>query len=218
MDTFNPVKYSREECAFLLENVGKAPIVASKQPLNGASWKTVRPILQEVYDRDLLKKEEGVDWVGVEAIKTTIANWLREDAKNEHNFKRSKGKVPRNPSMYVRDAKGVYHLGAPGSDSDFPRSFIDEKNRRIPYEIVLDAPEANPWIEEELVSAAPQALLVDQEKARIECPVCNHTESWNPESRMSYNAARARMSKHLKDPTNKELQLHMELYTMEFHS
>ena len=31
MDTFDPVKFSREENQFLLENVGRAPIVA----LNG---------------------------------------------------------------------------------------------------------------------------------------------------------------------------------------
>jgi hypothetical protein len=218
MNTFDPVKYSREELAFLLENVGKSPLIALMLPLNGASPQTLRPILQEVFDREHLKAVDGIEWVGIEAIKETIRNWIREDAKNENAYKRSRGKVPRNPSMYVRDAKGVYHFAAPGSDSDRPRSFIDEKGRRIPYEIPLDAPEANPWVEEEIVSAAPVALLVDESKARIECPICHHTESWNIESRLSFNAARARMSKHLKNPMNKEVQLHQELYTMEFHS
>jgi len=218
MNTFNPVKFPREANEFLLENVGKPPIVALRNLTGPLSPKVVRPILQEVYDREELKKAEGVDWVGIEAIKETITNWLREDAKDAYNHKRSRGKIPRCPTMYVKDAKGVYHFAAPGSDSNFPRSFIDAAGRRVPYEISLDAPEANPWVEGEIIPMNPQQLTVDEALARIECPICHHTESWNAESRMSYNAARGRMKKHLKNPQNKEVQLHMELYTMEFHS
>ena len=217
MNTFNPVKFSREACAFLLENVGKPPIVALRT-VGKVHVRVVRPILQEIYDRIELERAEGVKWVGVDAVKEALRIWLREDAKNEALFIRSRGKVPRNPSMYVRDGKGVYHFGAPGSDSNHPRSWINEKSQRVPFEISLDAPDTDVWVEEELVSAAPQALIVDESKARIECPICHHAESWNVESRMSFNAARARMSKHLRSPLNKEVQLHQELYTMEFHS
>lgn len=220
MNTFNPVGFNREELDFLLENIGKAPVVAFRQPLSSdRRRKAVRPILQEVYDRILLEQEEGVKWAGVEVIKTTIRNWIREDAKNAENYRRSGGRIPRNPSLYVRDAKGKYHFGGSGSDSDLPRSFTNEKGERVPYEVSLDAPSSEEqWMDNFVVKQGPMALIKDVEKSRIECPICHHTESWKPDSHMSYNAARARMSRHLKDQRNKEVSLHMELYTMEFHS
>jgi hypothetical protein len=64
-------------------------------------------------------------------------------------------------------------------------------------------------------------LYVDPDAHRIECKVpvdggiCGHTEAYKPGSRSSYNAARARISKHLRKATA-NADAHRELHTNEF--
>ena len=62
----------------------------------------------------------------------------------------------------------------------------------------------------------PMELIIDHKLNRIECPICNHTESWKEGSKSSEYAAKARMGKHLKRPDVKEASLHAELYTQEY--
>lgn len=217
MDTFNPVKYSKEENAFLLENVGKAPIVALKG-LNqeGVNPRAVRPVLQEVYDREQLRTHEGVEWAGVESVKEKIQDFLTLDAQWEMAYNKSHGKIPRFPTLYTRDGKGKFHWAGPGSDSSYPKHY--EKNGVVTtFELDLDGNVEEDW---DLGLSAPTvtlSLVHDEAKTRLECPICNHTESYKKDSRSSYNAARARMSKHLKSATE-EQSLHQELYTVEFGS
>lgn len=217
MDTFNPVKYSKEENAFLLENVGKPPIVALNG-LNkvGVNPRAVRPVLQEVYDREQLRTHEGVVWAGIDALKEKIKDYLTIDAQWESAHQKSRGRVPRYPTLYTRDGKGRFHWGGPGSDSDYPKHY--EKDGAIcAFELDLGGDVVEEWDFEAGIVQPKMVLIHDEAKSRIECPICNHTESYKKESRSSFNAARARMSKHLKSATE-EQSLHWELHTMEFGS
>ena len=215
MDTFDPVKYSREENQFLLENVGKAPIVA----LNGLSKegvnpRAVRPVLQEVYDREQLREQSGVSWAGIEAIKEKINDFVTLDTKWEQDWVNSRGRIPRFPTMYVKDGKGKYHWGGPGSDSDQPKHYTKDGEVKA-FELDLNYGEDTDAGDSLSTVSSTLSLLHDEGKHRLECPICNHTESYKGESRSSFNAARARMSKHLSRAAE-EQSLHRELYTIEF--
>lgn len=217
MDTFNPVKYSIEENQFLLENVGTAPIVAlNKSAPEGVNKAAVRPILQEVYDREQLRSAQSVSWVGINALKEVISKYIEVDTKWASDYTRSRGRVPRFPTMYTKDGKGKFHLSGSGSDSNYPRTWEDEAGNKHSFELNLDG-FVDDWEDVAVVKVAPKSLIHDEAKNRIECPICAHTESYKTDSRGSYNAARARMSKHLKKPGN-EVSLHSELHTNEFGS
>lgn len=214
MDSFNPVLYSAEENKFLLENVGTSPKVALFKSIPpGVNPRAVRPVLQEVFDREELEKVEKVEWIGIPAIKASINAFLTEDVKWEAEWKRTRGRVPRYPTMFTRDGKGRFHAAGPGSDSNMPRSWEDAQGGKHFFEVFLNG---DPHMTDEAdVPAAPKSLIHDEAKHRIECPICAHTESYNLDSRASFNAARGRMSKHLKKPKN-ETSLHAELHTNEF--
>lgn len=217
MDSFNPVRFSTEENRFLLENVGSAPIVALNKTIPvGVNPRAVRPVLQEVFDREQLRTVSQVEWLGVEPLKTAIQTWLTIDAKWEAEHKRTRGRVPRTPSMYVQDGKGKYHLSASGSDSNYPRTYVGDDGQRHWFEVMLDGT-LDETINEVASIEAPKNIFHDVANRRIECPICKHTESYKTESRSSQNAARARMSRHLKTAKD-ETSLHRELYTNEFGS
>ena len=217
MNSFNPVLYSTEENQFLLENVGLPPIVALNKPIpQGVNSRAVRPILQEVFDREQLRTISRVEWLGVEKLSQAIKTWLTMDAKWALEHQRTRGRVPRNPSMYVQDGKGKYHLSASGADSNMPRTFVDADGNRHLFEVPLDG-DLDETFNEIVSKEAPKSVIDDKVNRRIECPICQHTESYKTESRQSYNLARSRMSKHLKKATD-ETSLHRELYTNEFGS
>jgi hypothetical protein len=217
MDTFDPVKYSTPENTFLLENIGTTPAVALQSPPPaGVNPRAVRPILQEVVDRVAIEETKGVSWAGTEALKNTISAFLRLDAKWADDFERTRGRIPRFPTMYTKDAKGKYWRGGPGSDVSHPRTWIDDDGKRHRFAVNLDGYDAS--VDVEPGAVAPTELIHDADKHRWECPICNHTESYRQESRSSENAAKARMMKHLKNPQGKETSLHRELYTSVSHS
>lgn len=216
MDIFDPVKYSTAENKFLLENVGKPPIVAFNQTMpEGVNPRAVRPVLQEVYDREQLRAHDKVEWAGIDELKGCIQNYLTVDAKWESDFIRTRGRIPRFPSLYSKDGKGRYMAAGPGSDADFPRTY-EKAGRRVPLSLQLDGDQVD-WALLAGVKEAPKNLIHDEDKNRFECPICNHAESYKDGSASSRNAARARMSTHLKRATVEE-QLHRELYTNEFGS
>ena len=64
--------------------------------------------------------------------------------------------------------------------------------------------------------APTSGLVVNGEARRLEC-FCGHTEHYKDDSRASFNAARARMARHLiKAPD--EVERHREIHTLEFGS
>ena len=86
----------------------------------------------------------------------------------------------------------------------------------MPFEIPLSGEVYEEWSGPGFTESSPKsALVVNSTENRIECSLCGHTESFKPESRSSYNAARARMSKHLRKATVK-IDEHRELHLEEF--
>lgn len=219
--TFDPVLFSNAENEFLLKHLGEPPIVALRDVPKNVNPAAVRPILARVQELNQLKEHEGESWCGIEPLKRTIEAYLKNNAKWAHDKKRSR-QAPRFPSMYSFDAKGKKHLGGPGSDSGRVRTYFGPAGERIPFEVSLIPENFMEWhapgFTEEPVS---EGLKVDPETNRIECRVkvgegyCGHTESYKADSRSSYNAARARMSKHLRKATA-ETDAHRELHTNEF--
>lgn len=243
LEYFDPVDYSNEENTFLLTHLGEPTVVAlsevkpsyllnptrdkqgnvkDKNPVyfpNGVNPAAVRPILDRVIELEELSKHKGEPWVGVEAVKDAIRTYLTANAKWEADSKRG---APRWPSLYTFDGKGQGHLSGPGSDSGKIRTYFDQSGNRKPFRISLLGVTQGTWKPDwvgSVAEASKQALtlVVDSVKNRIECPVCAHTESFKAESRASYNAARARMSRHLRNAKD-ETSLHRELHTNEFTS
>lgn len=222
IQVFDPVIYSREENEFLLEQLGTAPVVALTKKPENVNIAAVKPILQRVYDLEQLKTHEDLDWIGIEPLKNAIRIFIREDSKWESDHKRNK-KAPRFPSLYSFDARGKAHRAGPGSDSGRVRTYFGKSGERIPFAVELIPDEAGEWVAPSFQEGPVEKhLKLDTESHRIECrvpmqdgTVCGHVETYKADSRSSYNAARARMSKHLRKATE-NVDDHRELHTNEF--
>lgn len=186
---------------------------------------SVKAIIETVYELIKLAEINEAKWVGVEKVKDSIKVWFRESQKWSAAHKRN-AKNPRWPSLYSFDTKGNARLGGPGSDSGQVRTYFGPAGERIPFAIDLLVPDEVEMWEPPKFSEQPSdaRLKVDLDLHRIECLVplaaggyCGHTESYKLDSRASYNAARARMSRHLRKATS-EVEAHRELQTLEFGS
>ena len=218
-EMFDPVLYSINENRFLLTALGKPPVVALRDLPSNVNVKAVEPLLRRVYELEQLKEHEGLKWAGVDAVKEKIIAYLRENEKWKSDHKRFR-RAPRFPSMFSFDSKGRAHRGGVGSDSDRVRTYFDEQGNRIPFEIPLSGEVYEEWTAPGAAQGGTEGapsgkLKVDSANNRIECTLCGHTESFKGESRSSYNAARARISKHLRKATTL-VDEHRELHTEEF--
>lgn len=223
-NTFDPVLFSLEENAFLLEHIGEPPVVAMRSAGKGVNPNAVMPALTRVYELTELERHRGEVWCGVGAIKASIATYLEQAAKWAEDKRRG---APRFPSMHTFDGRGKPHWAGVGSDSGQIRTYFTPEGRRVPFAVDLIPSDAPTWKPEWLPTpAAPNAspdeqpingLAVNTELHRIEClvPACGHTESFNPDSRASFSAARGRMSKHLRTATQRPDD-HREIHTNEF--
>lgn len=227
---FDPTLLSREECAWLLEHIDQPTVVAlgsiravrlpaagmNKNNViypDGVNPNAVKPLLEKFTELDALQEHSGQPWIGREGVKALIRTWLAVDAKWESDHRRTRGRAPRFPSLYSFDAKGRPHLSGPGSDSGRIKTYFAPDGSRKPI--------AAPLIPEEVVEWSPGftekpevGLTVNDAARRIEC-FCGHTEQYKEGSRQSYNAARGRMSKHLRRATE-EVEKHREIHTNEF--
>lgn len=203
---------------------GKADATPIVYP-EGVIPASVKPILDGIYELEALSKLNEVKWVGIEKVKAAIRVWFGENQKWSASHKRNP-KNPRWPSLYSFDAKGNARLGGPGSDSGQVRTYFGPAGERIPFALDLLVPDEDSMWEPPKFSEQPSdnRLKVDLEAHRIECriknpdgTICGHTESYKLDSRSSYNAARARMSRHLRKATT-EIEAHRELQTLEFGS
>ena len=216
INSFDPVDYSVQECQFLIGALGKPPIVAMAEVPAKVNPKAVKPILDRVYELlEMQKHNPAFQWVGVPALVEKLEAYLRENARWKADNKRFR-KAPRFPSMYSFDSKGRAHRGGIGSDSGRVRSYFSPDGERVRFEIPLFNEFAGEWAPPGFTEKSTSGgLVVDDVNNRIECKVCGHTESFKPESRASYSAARARMSKHLRKATDK-VDEHREIHTAEF--
>lgn len=228
MNTFDPVLFSDAENRFLLEHVGKPPIVALKDVAFPVNAKAVRPVLERVAELKAQEAHEGIAWAGEDVIKDAIRTWFEQNAKWKAERTRNR-KAPRFPSLLSYDTKGRGHRSGPGSDSHRVRTYFDATGKRVPFEVALvsgyeqDVEYIAPHLAGADVDAA-SALHEDEATHRFECRVevsegriCGHTESYKADSRQSRALARARISKHLRKATE-AVEAHRELYTHEFGS
>lgn len=228
---FDPTIYSHEECAWLLENLDKPTYIAlqsiravrlpaeakNKNSVvypDGVNPNAVKPLLDKLDQMDLDEKHSGIKWVGRDAIKQSIRTWLAVDAKWERDHRRTRGRAPRFPSFYSFDARGKAFPGGPGSDNAKIKTYFNDKGERVLLNLPLIPEEVVEWNPGFTEAPATVDLVVNASLHRIEC-FCGHTEQFKDGSRPSYNAARARMSKHLRAAKD-EVDRHRELYTVEF--
>lgn len=241
MEFFDPVDYSVEELQFIVENVGEPTIVAlgrikslplaepardkagrirDKNPIYypGANPNSIKPLFDRINQLQDLETHNGEKWCGVEAVKAAANKFLTENAKWAKDVRRG---APRWPSLYSFDSKGRPHRDGPGSDSGKVRTYFTPEGKRERFRIAfvpLDLEDGSlEWANRSKAdNPDPKfGLLVDEEKNRIECLICNHTEQYKAESRSSFHAARTRMSKHLRQAKT-ETEAHREVHTNEF--
>jgi hypothetical protein len=224
IQAFDPVLFSDAENRFLLAHLGEPSIVALRAPMEqGCNRAALKPILERVNELQELKKHDGQEWIGIDAMKASINAWLRENAKWASDHRRSGRRAPRYPSLYSYDARKRPHRGGPGSDSDRVRTYFGPAGERIPFAVTLIPENVLEWQAPGFTEAPQKGSLikVDGTVNRIECLVpigdgiCGHTESYKAESRQSYQIARARMSKHLRKATE-NVDGHREAHTNEF--
>lgn len=227
LETFDPVRLSIEENQFLLAHLGKPTVVALRDVPANVNPKAVRPILERVNELEELRAHAGEHWAGVSALQQAIKIYLEQAAKWERDHQRYKG-APRFPSMYSFDHRGRPHRGGPGSDGDTVSTYLDDATGErhllsVPLHPNGLADWKPAWLRggPDAQVALPEAVKAgtfvkdDGEKRRIECLVCGHTESYNPDSASSRRVALARIGKHMVKTKTEELR-HKEAHSIEF--
>lgn len=221
-DKFDPVRYSELECEFLIKHLGEPPIVALQEIPPSVSLTSVREEVERVYALMEMEKARGTKWIGVEECKRLLQLYIDQVRKWREDWVRTRGKAPMFPSMYSYDSKGRPHRGGVGSDSGVVKTYFDKTGNRLPFAQDIapsgfDDSWTPEWANNEGTDLPKQGLKVDALNSRIECLVCGHTEKYNTESRSSYNAARGRISKHLRTAKD-NVDDHRAVQTNEFGS
>lgn len=147
---FEGPRFSNQECEFLLEHFGEAPIVAipdDEDLPDGVNESQVRPILQrtfdlELYQESLRTKHETPDltvWCGFGRLKevlretlkwnSTVAELKRRTKGSPDNLRRAAGA----PSLHMWDADtDIPYLGGEGADSQICLTALTAGGDRIP--------------------------------------------------------------------------------------
>lgn len=230
-NVFDPASFSILENKFLLENVGKSWAVArvaipeptkqafphrrEKNPLiYTVNPNAVRPLIEHVKGLIELEDANGDKWVGIEAVKDAIRIYLRESDKWAKDTRRGR---PRFPSLNVYDAKGRPVRSATGADGAYVKTYFTADGKRAPFAIELVPDNTAEWHPEWSQADAPDVksgIVQNDSLNRLEC-FCGFTTSYKPDSRSSFVAARARLSKHLRAATD-DVEKHREAHTIEF--
>jgi len=211
LEKIDPVLYSIEENQFLIEHLGEPPLVALRSLPPTVNPRAVTPVLEEIYSLEQLREHRGEEWAGVDAVKASLKRYVEEALKWQNDKRR--GRV-RFPSMHIFDTKGRPHRGGPGSDSGRVKSYFDAQGERKEFALELSGEVEDVWKAPTQADAPKSGIKLNDELNRWEC-FCGWTSSFNPDSRSSQNAARARMSKHLRTATD-QVEVHREIHTNEF--
>jgi hypothetical protein len=231
-DTLEPSTLSIPELLFVLDHIGKPPIAAlHRPPPAGVNPAEVRSVLGAIYDATELEKHEKVDWAGIGAVREAILRYLAWHERSIEIRRRLRGSIGH-PSMYVWDSDGRAIRGGIGADSGIVRTEIMADGSRLPFAVNLrwpgganpvseDISDVAPWIRRAQMEGAAAKVTDDLQIERgkkfgtIGCPVCGKKEEFNPADRATFNAARARMGKHLKT-SRTEIARHRLLHTKRF--
>lgn len=215
---FDPAMLSFADCEFLLAHAGEPPIVALRSLPAMANRVTMEQWVARLYELEEQRKRVGIEWAGLEAVKASIKVYLDQRAKWAKDVEMG---APKFPSLYAFDARGKGHLSGTGSDSGRVKSYFDEKGQRHEFAVSLtDGTAQGVWKPEWAVERpATETMKLTEGVNTILCgvPGCGHVETFKVESRSSYGAARARISKHLRK-SESEKEAHLELHTLEFGS
>ena len=221
-DLFDPPTFSNEELVWLLDHLGDPPVVAFRQPLPPqVNSKAVRPVIERVYELVEVEKHEGEKWLGIEAIKSAIKTYQIKYAEWASAHRRSPRGVPRFPTLFRKDTARRMFRGGIGSDAGQVRSYEDGNGNRQYFAVALNTPadEVSTLGDRPEVPTLPETaarkLVHNDDFGVVTCPVCKHTQNYDPDSASGRNIARARMATHLKTAMN-EPDWHRAVYTEEF--
>jgi hypothetical protein len=212
-DQFDPVFLSIPENHFVREHVGKPPAVIARIALPAdVNPNAVMPVFEAVYQLEEVRTHDRVEWGGVESIKASIDAYLSHHAESQALKARGGPEFPRWPSMATWDSKGRFVIGGVGSDSHQVRTTFDANGERVrlavplhPSGVVSVKPR---WIKSEQTY---DALVIDETKGFLQCPICGHAENYQPDTPSAKNLAHGRMTKHLTGAKDKA-DAHRELY------
>lgn len=215
-DTFDPVLLSLQENEFVVAHLGKPPAVVQRVTFPaGVNPKAVMPVIEKVYELIEVEKHDKQPWIGIDAIKKRCQTYLEQSASWAELKRRNGPKWPAFPSMASWDAKGRPTLGATGSDSGQVRTYFDENGDRQPFAVSLHGEDGPafmpPWVKSTPIY---DALITGEKDTEgfLRCPICQHSETYNPEAQSARNSANARMAKHLVSAKEK-VESHRELHT-----
>lgn len=227
---FEPGMFSIPELQFLGDNLKKPPIAAFYEfdpdgKHKGVIRQRAETMLSIFYEHEELRKHQGVEWVGYEAIADSIQRFLQWHYRCQEIRRRG---GPPNPSMFHWDDTGKAHKYAIGADSaEMVRTEILDDGSRQAFRVQL-ALKAEDALRDSLADVAPwmkgkpDVLKNDKleisSKGRsgyIRCPICEFTQNFQTASSASRTAAMGRIARHLKSATE-EVNRHRLLYTKEF--
>lgn len=220
---FEPAFFSNQELSFLMEHLEKPSIAALHRDVpKGVNPTAIKSLLDRLYSLAELEKHEGVRWAGYEAVRGSIVRFMEWTERCRNIHKRG---GPRFAGQFAWDSTGQPHKYAVGADSaEAVRTEILADGSRQAFAVTLtDAVaeqagylELMPWVDsrEGAVKQFKDKLVVDDSRKRgtITCPICGEVETFDTKVRSSFNVARARMAKHLKQATV-EVARHRMLYT-----
>lgn len=214
LNVINPAKYSEAEGEFILAHLGEPPVVALRAVSGNVNPKAVEPLIRRVYELGELEKHENQSWVGIDAVKEHFEIYLTHMRKWRSDRRRG---APRFPSMFSYTAKGRPVWASSGADGGIVKTYFTPQGKRASFEIDLVPDGVQEWHPEWASADEPTGdtgVRANNELNRWEC-FCGHTETFKAESRASYSAARARLSKHMRT-TTEDVERHREVYAMEF--
>lgn len=208
-NTFDPVLYNAAEAAWLKANMDVPPAQALRDLPPGVNPNAVRPVLLRIQEL----KQLGEAWCGVQALKDALDVWAVQATKWRTDKRRG---APRFPSMHSYDSRGRAFDGGPGADQGQVRTYFEAGGARKPFAVQLVGEAGTQWTPDWVTTEHTSGgLVVNADANRIECTVCGHAENYRAESRSAYNAARGRMSKHLRNAKD-EVERHREAHLHEF--
>lgn len=147
---FEGTSYSNQECEFLLEHLGEAPIVAIPDDDDlpeGVNEAAVRPILQRTFDLELYQEalrvkhdnQEIVVWCGFDRLREVLEETLKWNKTVAELKRRTRGspaelrRAAGAPSLHMWDPDtDIPYLGGEGADAGICLTALTEGGERIP--------------------------------------------------------------------------------------
>lgn len=228
---FEPTEYAVPELHWLLLHLEDRPVVveqATDLPSDVVKPQVLK-LVKECRDLQDLFETKNIPWAGYDAVRESIErtlSWYVTCAE----LKRRGG--PKHPSQKTWDGPRYAHQGVGADSADKVRSEILPSGSRRRLGLNLASPDgaavgpdlvgAAPWLEgqvvgeADLVRSTPSELVEKtNEKSGtgvLECPLCGFAENYSLAKTNSKRAAKARMSRHLKN-TRTDKDRHMILYS-----